>query len=444
MISRVVQAEDRSSSCPADDGDACASTSRRAARRRRVHDPDRRAGVGRHARVGLDDDRGRRGPRAATTSGSATRTPRPRRRDARSTTRSPPSCAAVDALALGAIWLGDGRRAAQRRPAGDRLRWRSSAVDTALWDLQGAPARACRSTLAARRAHDRVPVYGSGGFCSYSVERLAEQLGGWVEQGIPRVKMKVGREPERDPARLDAAREAIGDDASSSSTRTARSRASRRSAGRAATTPSWDVRWFEEPVSSADLDGLRLIRDRGPAGLDVAAGEYALRARRLPQRSRRRGRLPAGRRHPLRRDHRLAARRRALRRARARPLRRTARPSSRRTRSAASTGCGISSTSTTTCGSSAMLFDGVLEPVDGALGPTARGPGNGLELKRAGGASGGRPDRAPAREHRARGAMQKLARRATALRRAAARASRSTSSTTRARSATSGCGRRCC
>ena len=34
------------------------------------------------------------------------------------------------------------------------------------------------------------------------------------------------------------------------------------------------MRWFEEPVSSDDLDGLRLIRDRAPAGIDIAAGEY--------------------------------------------------------------------------------------------------------------------------------------------------------------------------
>jgi L-alanine-DL-glutamate epimerase-like enolase superfamily enzyme len=32
--------------------------------------------------------------------------------------------------------------------------------------------------------------------------------------------------------------------------------------------------WFEEPVSSDDLDGLRVLRDRAPAGMDVAAGEY--------------------------------------------------------------------------------------------------------------------------------------------------------------------------
>ncbi len=35
-----------------------------------------------------------------------------------------------------------------------------------------------------------------------------------------------------------------------------------------------NVTWFEEPRPSDDLEGLRLLRDRGPAGMDVAAGEY--------------------------------------------------------------------------------------------------------------------------------------------------------------------------
>lgn len=34
------------------------------------------------------------------------------------------------------------------------------------------------------------------------------------------------------------------------------------------------VSWFEEPVSSDDLDGLRLLRDRSPEGMEIAAGEY--------------------------------------------------------------------------------------------------------------------------------------------------------------------------
>ncbi len=86
-----------------------------------------------------------------------------------------------------------------------------SAVDTALWDLKARLLGVPLVTLL-DGAHETVPVYGSGGFTSYSLERLQEQLGGWAADGIPRVKLKVGREPGRDPARMDAAREAVGDD----------------------------------------------------------------------------------------------------------------------------------------------------------------------------------------------------------------------------------------
>src|SRR5699024_4077652 len=36
----------------------------------------------------------------------------------------------------------------------------------------------------------------------------------------------------------------------------------------------YGVSWFEEPVSSDDVAGLHLLRNRGPAGMDITAGEY--------------------------------------------------------------------------------------------------------------------------------------------------------------------------
>jgi L-alanine-DL-glutamate epimerase-like enolase superfamily enzyme len=150
-----------------------------------------------------------------------------------------------------------------------------SAVDQALWDRK---ARRLGTSLVdlLGAAHEDVPVYGSGGFCSYSDDRLQEQLGGWAESGIPRVKMKVGRDPDRDPGRLDAAREAIGDDVELMVDANGAYRSVKDALGWAERyAGEWGVTWFEEPVSSADFDGLRLVRDRAPAGLDVAAGEYA-------------------------------------------------------------------------------------------------------------------------------------------------------------------------
>jgi L-alanine-DL-glutamate epimerase-like enolase superfamily enzyme len=147
-----------------------------------------------------------------------------------------------------------------------------SAVDTALWDLKarllGLPL--ARLLGAAREA---VPIYGSGGFTSYDDARLARQLRGWVEEdGCAAVKMKVGREPARDFVRLRAARAAIGSaqlyiDANGALTRKA-------AIGFAEAAAALGVTWFEEPVPSDDLEGLRLLRDRGPAGMDIAAGEY--------------------------------------------------------------------------------------------------------------------------------------------------------------------------
>jgi L-alanine-DL-glutamate epimerase-like enolase superfamily enzyme len=178
-----------------------------------------------------------------------------------------------DAFAVRAAWL---RMGAQLRNAGrPGIGFCAiSAVDQALWDLK---ARLLDVPLVVLlgAAHDGVPIYGSGGFCSYSLDRIREQLGGWASDGIPRVKMKVGREPEQDPARLDAAREAIGADVElyvdangAFARKQALAWAERYALG-------WDVTWFEEPVSSADLQGLRLLRDEGPPGLEIAAGEYA-------------------------------------------------------------------------------------------------------------------------------------------------------------------------
>ncbi len=150
-----------------------------------------------------------------------------------------------------------------------------AAVDSALWDLK---ARILELPLAQLLGTVRkeVPIYGSGGFTSYSDDVLEEQLRRWVgDHGIPRVKIKIGqdrgRRPERDLDRVAFARKIIGDGAelyvdanggysAKQAIRMARSLVAE------------GVTWFEEPVLSDDLDGLRQVRDA--TDIDVAAGEY--------------------------------------------------------------------------------------------------------------------------------------------------------------------------
>ncbi len=148
-----------------------------------------------------------------------------------------------------------------------------AAVDASLWDLK---ARLLDLPLVSLlgAVREAVPIYGSGGFTSYSREQLQQQLGGWVADGIPRVKMKIGRNPQDDPQRVAEAREAIGPETELFVD--ANGAYSRKEALALANifVAESDVTWFEEPVSSDDLEGLHLIRSRAPAGMDIAAGEY--------------------------------------------------------------------------------------------------------------------------------------------------------------------------
>jgi L-alanine-DL-glutamate epimerase-like enolase superfamily enzyme len=147
-----------------------------------------------------------------------------------------------------------------------------SAVDVALWDLKarllGVPLVVL---LGSRRSS--ADLYGSGGFTSYDIPTLKAQLARWAADGFARVKMKVGRQPDRDAERVTAARDAIGPnvelmvDANGAYRRSQAARLARDFAERR-------VVWFEEPVSSDDLAGLRLVRQGAPAGMDIAAGEY--------------------------------------------------------------------------------------------------------------------------------------------------------------------------
>jgi L-alanine-DL-glutamate epimerase-like enolase superfamily enzyme len=147
-----------------------------------------------------------------------------------------------------------------------------AAVDVALWDLKARLLDVSLATLLGR-ARESVAAYGSGGFTSYTIEQLQAQLGGWVREGMDSVKMKVGSEPERDVERVRAAREAIGPsaalyvDANGAYTR-------KQALAFAEMFAELGVTWFEEPVVASDLDGLRVMRDRAPAGMDIAAGEY--------------------------------------------------------------------------------------------------------------------------------------------------------------------------
>jgi L-alanine-DL-glutamate epimerase-like enolase superfamily enzyme len=284
----------------------------------------------------------------------------------------------ADAMNIPAIWLSMVESVRNIGRAGIAS-MAIAAVDGALWDLKakllGVPLVALLGA-----ARESVPVYGSGGFTSYSPAQLHDQFAGWARAGITKMKMKVGRDASADPDRVRIAREAIGADrelfvdANGAYER-------KQALSLAQEFASYDVTWFEEPVSSDDLEGLRLIRDQAPPGMAIAAGEYGFDLtyfRRM---------LDAGAVDILQADATRCAgvtgflRVGALCEARSMPM---------------SAHCAPSIHVAACCALPQivhleyfhdhvriehMLFDGALDPVNGELRPDLSRPGLGIELK---------------------------------------------------------------
>ena len=255
-----------------------------------------------------------------------------------------------------------------------------AAVDIALWDLKARLLDVSLARLLGRR-RAAIPVYGSGGFTSYSDAQLRDQLHGWAAQGIGRVKIKIGSDPGADPRRVAAAREAVGPDVELMVDANGAWSAAEALAMADRLAP-FGVRWFEEPVSSDDLEGLRRVRDRAPAGMAVAAGEYVTDAygfRRL---------LDAEAVDVLQGDATRCGgitgvlRADALCQAHGLPF------SAHTSPTVHAPVCTAMQTAIHLeyfhdhVRIERLLFDGTLEPVDGALRPDPDSPGLGVELKR--------------------------------------------------------------
>ena len=276
-----------------------------------------------------------------------------------------------DALAVTATWQALGRACRNLGRPG-LASMAIAAVDTALWDLKARLLELPLATLL-DAAHDAVPVYGSGGFTSYPDERLAEQLGGWVDAGDPAredegrpragARPPAGRGRARGDRRRDGAvrrRERRAQPQAGAAVRGRVRGALRRALVRGAGQLGRPRRSASDPRPGAGRDGDRRRRVRLHAAVlraDARGG---------------RGRLPAGGRHPLRGDHAgSCASPRSARRARS-SSRRTAGRRSTCIRAARSCRCATSSTSTTTCGSSGCSSTASSSPSAESCGPTSR------------------------------------------------------------------------
>jgi L-alanine-DL-glutamate epimerase-like enolase superfamily enzyme len=145
-----------------------------------------------------------------------------------------------------------------------------SAIDIALWDIR------CRtagtSLLRALGGSDtRAKAYNGGIDLAFSLERLLQNVRGYLDGGLSAVKIKVGRpDLDDDVARVAAVRGVLGPeskfmvDANYSMTVEGAIEAAEAFA-------PYDIFWFEEPTIPDDFDGFAEIAER--TGMPLAMGE---------------------------------------------------------------------------------------------------------------------------------------------------------------------------
>lgn len=151
------------------------------------------------------------------------------------------------------------------------LRWARGIVNLAMWDAKAKHAgRSVRTLLGSVR--DRVPVYGSGGWLSYTNAELRAEVTNYVRRGFTAVKLKVGAREglARDLERIALVREAVGPavrimiDANQGLDL----HGALELAGKA---KAFGIDWFEEPLPHTDFAGYAELKAQ--AGIKLAMGE---------------------------------------------------------------------------------------------------------------------------------------------------------------------------
>ncbi len=145
-----------------------------------------------------------------------------------------------------------------------------AALDTALWDIRGKKAGLPLWKLAGGSGRT-VKAYGGGIDLHFTIERLLNNIQGYLDAGLRGIKIKVGKEQlDEDVERVAAVRKFIGNDidlmvdANMKWTVAESIRATHRFR-------EFNVLWLEEPTIPDDLRGYAEIAARG--ALPLAAGE---------------------------------------------------------------------------------------------------------------------------------------------------------------------------
>lgn len=153
-------------------------------------------------------------------------------------------------------------------------RWALATLNVAMWDAWSRMNH--QPVYRMFGCHRRpIPVYGSGGWLSYSDEELLDEVVGYKKRGFTAVKIKVGSpDMERDVRRLNLVREAVGPDLKIMM-----------DANQGMDVPSavklisqvenLGIFWFEEPIINTDFEGYAVIHAKTRISLAMGEREYS-------------------------------------------------------------------------------------------------------------------------------------------------------------------------
>ncbi len=150
------------------------------------------------------------------------------------------------------------------------LRWSQAAVNIAMWDAWGK----CQNQPIHKLlgvTQDKVNIYGSGGWISYTIDELLAEVTGYADRGFKAVKIKVGSPKlTTDLERLKKVRESVGDEVDIMM-----------DANQGMDLPSaiklsngakdLNIQWFEEPVDHQDFLSYQILKNQ--TGISLAMGE---------------------------------------------------------------------------------------------------------------------------------------------------------------------------
>ncbi len=149
-------------------------------------------------------------------------------------------------------------------------RWAQAAVNIAMWDAWGKTLKQPVQDILGV-CKEKVSIYGSGGWISYTIDELIEEVTDYANRGFKAVKIKVGSpKVSTDVERLRLVREAVGDkvdimmDANQGMDLPSAMKLSRQA-------KELNINWFEEPVNHQNFQAFEILKNQ--AGISLAMGE---------------------------------------------------------------------------------------------------------------------------------------------------------------------------